>query len=92
MTGAEKDVEGVVSTEADAAKLRAAIRFEKGNPSSADVAAIVTVLAAATGSAPQAGAPLKSLWGDSRERLRPQYFNGPNAFTSQTPVFWTRGS
>ncbi|WP_019202562.1 acyl-CoA carboxylase subunit epsilon [Tsukamurella sp. 1534] len=86
---AEKPVEAPA---AEAEKLWAAIRFEKGNPSSADVAAIVTVLAAAAGSTPQAGVELKSLWGDNRERMRPQYFNGPNAFTSQTPLFWTKGS
>lgn len=89
---ADKPVEAAKVPEAEAEKLRAAIRFERGNPSAADVAAIVTVLAAASGSAPQGSAELKSLWGDTRERLRPQYFNGPNAFTSQTPLFWTKGS
>ncbi|CAM3915463.1 MULTISPECIES: acyl-CoA carboxylase subunit epsilon [Tsukamurella] len=92
MSAAEKPVEATKVPEAEAEKLRAAIRFEKGNPSAADVAAIVTVLAAASSSAPQAGAPLNSLWGNNKERMRPQYFNGPNAFTSQTPVFWTKGS
>ncbi|KXP13208.1 hypothetical protein AXK57_02980 [Tsukamurella pulmonis] len=78
---------------ADVEKLSAAIRFEKGNPSAEDVAAVVAVLAAAAGSAPQTGPEgPKSIWGDNRERMRPQYFNGPNAFTSQTPIFWTKGS
>lgn len=90
MSAADKPVEPIA---ADVEKLSAAIRFEKGNPSAADVAAVVAVLAAATSSAPQTGpGGPKSLWGDSRDRMRPQYFNGPNAFTSQTPVFWTKGS
>ncbi|KXP13788.1 acyl-CoA carboxylase epsilon subunit [Tsukamurella pseudospumae] len=90
MTANDKPVE---PSTADVEKLSAAIRFEKGNPSAADVAAVVAVLAAATGSAPQTGPEgPKSLWGSNRERMRPQYFNGPNAFTSQTPVFWTKGS
>lgn len=89
MTGEQKPVE---PSAADVEKLRAAIRFEKGNPSDADVAAVVAVLAAASGSAPQPGTAPKSLWGDNRDRMRPQYFNGPNAFTSQTPLFWTKGS
>ncbi len=90
MSAEQKPVE---ASAADVEKLRAAIRFEKGNPSAEDVAAVVAVLAAATGSAPQTGpAGPKSLWGDNRDRMRPQYFNGPNAFTSQTPLFWTKGS
>jgi hypothetical protein len=83
----------VEASAADVEKLKAAIRFERGNPSDVDVAAVVAVLAAATGSTPQSGPEgPKSLWGDVRDRMRPQYFNGPNAFTSQTPVFWTKGS
>ncbi|GAB3129011.1 hypothetical protein GCM10027289_09900 [Tsukamurella serpentis] len=91
MTG-DKPADPVVASAADVERLRAAIRFEKGNPSDADVAAVVAVLAAATSSQPQAGATPRSLWGGHGERMRPQYFNGPNAFTSQTPVFWTKGS
>ncbi len=90
MSAEQKPVE---AAPAEVEKLKAAIRFEKGNPSAADVAAVVAVLAAATGAAPQTGPEgPKSLWGQNRERMRPQYFNGPNAFTSQTPVFWTKGS
>ncbi|KXP07028.1 acyl-CoA carboxylase subunit epsilon [Tsukamurella tyrosinosolvens] len=90
MSAEQKPVE---ASAADVEKLKAAIRFERGNPSDADVAAVVAVLAAATGSTPQCGPEgPKSLWGDVRDRMRPQYFNGPNAFTSQTPVFWTKGS
>ncbi|MGC5027855.1 MULTISPECIES: acyl-CoA carboxylase epsilon subunit [unclassified Tsukamurella] len=90
MSAEQKPVEASAT---DVEKLKAAIRFEKGNPSAADVAAVVAVLAAATGSAPQSGPEgPKSLWGQNRDRMRPQYFNGPNAFTSQTPVFWTKGS
>ncbi|MET9326356.1 acyl-CoA carboxylase epsilon subunit [Tsukamurella sp. NPDC003166] len=90
MSAADKPVQ---PNTADVEKLSAAIRFERGNPSAADVAAVVAVLAAATSSAPQTGPDgPKSLWGHNRERMRPQYFNGPNAFTSQTPMFWTKGS
>ena len=89
MSAEQKPVE---ASSADVEKLRAAIRFEKGNPSDADVAAVVAVLAAATSSTPSGTTAPESLWGDSRDRLRPQYFNGPRAFTSQTPLFWTKGS
>ncbi|TWS19290.1 acyl-CoA carboxylase subunit epsilon [Tsukamurella asaccharolytica] len=93
MSAAGKDGEAVTPNPADVEKLRATIRFERGNPSDTDVAAVVAVLAAATGSAPQTGPEgPTSLWGDVRDRMRPLYFNGPNAFTSQTPLFWTKGT
>ncbi len=46
------------------------IRIVKGNPTDAEVAAVVTVLAAAAGNAPTPGPQELNLWGHPVDRLR----------------------
>ncbi len=46
-------------------------RIVKGNPSDEDVASIVAVLAAATGSGEAAPSGPRDLWGTPTDRLRP---------------------
>jgi hypothetical protein len=50
--------------------LPAEIRIEKGNPSDEDIAALVTVLAAASGGAPAPGPQELNLWGHPVDKLR----------------------
>ncbi len=92
--GAGASAEGAVTAaEADKQTLAGAVEFVKGNPTDQDVAAIITVLAAASASAAGTATSTrpKDGWGPARERMRPQYFNGPNTYTSLTPLFWTSG-
>ncbi|WP_319431173.1 acyl-CoA carboxylase epsilon subunit [Mycobacterium sp. RTGN5] len=46
------------------------IRIEKGNPSDVDIAALVTVLAAASGGAAAPGPQELNLWGHPVDKLR----------------------
>ncbi len=46
------------------------IRIEKGNPSDEDIAALVTVLAAASGGNPGPGAQELNMWGHPVDKLR----------------------
>ena len=48
----------------------AAIRILKGNPTDADIAAVVTVLAGAGGDAAEPGPIERNLWGHPVDKLR----------------------
>lgn len=50
--------------------LQPEIRIEKGNPSDEDIAALVTVLAAASGGTPAPGPQELNLWGHPVDKLR----------------------
>lgn len=69
------------------------VEVVRGDPNAAEIAAIVAVLGGALSSKPGVGdVPPRDGWGPTRERLAPQYFNGANAYTNLTPLFWTSGS
>jgi hypothetical protein len=69
------------------------VEIVSGNPNAGEIAAIVAVLGGALNSQRGVGdTPPRNTWGPARERMRPQYFNGANAYTSLTPLFWTSGS
>ncbi|GAA4398628.1 acyl-CoA carboxylase subunit epsilon [Tsukamurella soli] len=96
MSAGEQSTGGSGDQAVDAAatetlKLANAIRFVHGNPSDADVAAIVTVLAAASSGTASGPVAPKDGWAPTRDKMRPQYFNGPNTYTSLTPLFFTGG-
>ncbi|PXW29987.1 UNVERIFIED_CONTAM: acyl-CoA carboxylase epsilon subunit-like protein [Williamsia faeni] len=52
----------------------------KGNPSDAEVAALVGVIAAASGSGAPADPGPRELWGSHADRLRPAGGMAPSAF------------
>lgn len=66
------DDEQTTASEADATTQSAPVfRIVKGNPSDEDVASIVAVLAAATGSGESPPSGPRDLWGTPTDRLRP---------------------
>ncbi|MDF0529010.1 acyl-CoA carboxylase subunit epsilon [Tsukamurella sp. 8F] len=92
MSGTNTAGDGAVdAAAAEKQRLASAIEFVKGNPSAEDVAAIVTVLAAATSGTVSGPPAPKNSWAPVREKMRPQYYNGPNTYTSLTPLFYTGG-
>ena len=98
MSGGEHDdaVSGEFADEGDGVTDKQPPPFVEvlaGAPDATQIAAIVAVLGGALSAKPGVGdAGPRNAWGPSKERLRPQYFNGPNAYTSLTPLFWTNGS
>ena len=49
---------------------KTAIRVLKGNPSDAEIAAVVTVLAGLGGASPESGPSERNLWGHPVDKLR----------------------
>jgi hypothetical protein len=56
------------------------LRIVKGNPSAAEIAALVTVVASAQGSNVEQDTGPRNLWGTPTDRLRPSGGLAPSAF------------
>ncbi|MGU3292225.1 acyl-CoA carboxylase subunit epsilon [Williamsia sp. M5A3_1d] len=63
---------------------RPLLRIVRGNPSDADVAVLVAVLAGAGGGDDSGPPPARDLWGSPTDRLRPAWPLAPNSFPNLT--------